>query len=215
MKKIGTTLVCTALVNFAQANPAPELEARDLDKNGITDAFYDRALNITWLRDAGAGGRVDWFTADRWVANLTFGNYSDWRLPILSMPDVTCSIQLPLAGGYPTQSYGFGCLGSEIGHLWYEVLRNSAGSTTSNTGDFQNWGNNYWFGTESIHTSGYAWYFGMSDGGVFGNYKANSMYTFAVRTGDEIPAVPEPRIYAMILVGIFALAILRGGRNKS
>jgi hypothetical protein len=43
------------MVTPAQAG----LQARDLDGNGITDAFYDTTLNITWLRDAHVNGRTN------------------------------------------------------------------------------------------------------------------------------------------------------------
>lgn len=70
------------------------LQDRDLDGNGTTDAFYDTALNITWLRNANAGagssfddgksstdGKMTWVNAVDWAAALSFGGYDDWRLP--------------------------------------------------------------------------------------------------------------------------------------
>jgi hypothetical protein len=32
------------------------LQDRDLDHNGVTDAYYDTDLNITWLRNANVNG---------------------------------------------------------------------------------------------------------------------------------------------------------------
>ena len=44
--------------------------------------IYDTDLNIIWLQDAGMGGIKNWFDAMTWAANLVYGGYDDWRLPI-------------------------------------------------------------------------------------------------------------------------------------
>ena len=54
---------------------------RDLNGDTVTDAFYDTDLNITWLRDANLNGSMNWATAVSWADNLSFGGYTDWRLP--------------------------------------------------------------------------------------------------------------------------------------
>lgn len=101
-----SALAALATLPTAQAAPVPgqgtwqsTLQARDLDGNGQTDAFYDSVLNITWLRDAnasraadvnnfeqycaGCGGLMTWNQANTWANNFSFGNYTDWRLPTM------------------------------------------------------------------------------------------------------------------------------------
>src|SRR3990167_5180125 len=62
-------------------NPDPTigLQARDLDGDTWTDAFYDPKLNVTWLRNSGTS-HMDWAEAVAWAANFSFGIYDDWRL---------------------------------------------------------------------------------------------------------------------------------------
>ena len=56
------------------------LQARDLNGDTVTDAFYDTDLNITWLRDANVNGPMHWDTAVSWADTYSFGGYTDWRL---------------------------------------------------------------------------------------------------------------------------------------
>ena len=49
------------------------LQARDLDGDTVTDAFYDTTLNVTWLRNANVNGQMTWNDANPWAANLVFG----------------------------------------------------------------------------------------------------------------------------------------------
>jgi hypothetical protein len=69
------------------------LQARDLDGNGQTDAFYDTKLDITWLRNASLSGAMNWSNAMSWASSLDFGGHSDWRLP--SMVDAGQSMTCP------------------------------------------------------------------------------------------------------------------------
>jgi hypothetical protein len=54
-----------------------------LDGDGVTDAFYDTELNVTWLRNANANGTMNWKAAQVWASNLVVGGFSGWRLPLL------------------------------------------------------------------------------------------------------------------------------------
>lgn len=48
------------------------------------DAYYDTALNVTWLADALYGGRKEWDYAMNWAETVRLGGYDDWRLPTFS-----------------------------------------------------------------------------------------------------------------------------------
>ena len=43
--------------------------------------IYDTDQGITWLQDAGLGCEMPWDEAMNWAANLSFGGFSDRRLP--------------------------------------------------------------------------------------------------------------------------------------
>lgn len=53
--------------------------------------IYDNALDITWLQNANyaktngydADGRMSWDNAKAWAAGLSYGGYTDWRLPTM------------------------------------------------------------------------------------------------------------------------------------
>lgn len=67
-----------------------------IDRGG--GMIYDTDLNITWLADANyaktsgydADGLMTWAAANAWAQNLTYGGYTDWRLPKTLEPDPTC-----------------------------------------------------------------------------------------------------------------------------
>lgn len=173
------------------------LQDRDLDSNGQVDAFYDTDLNITWLRDANVNGAKAWNVAVSWADGLSFGGYDDWRLPVSD----TC--------------FGVSCVGSEMGHLWYVELGNSAGGPMTNTGNFQNLQSSaYWSGTEDVSNPIFAWYFNTALGNQAKNGKlTNSYFALAVRDGD-VPAIPEPQTYALLLAGLSALAVVARRRTR-
>lgn len=94
-------------------------------------AVYDTDMNITWLADANAAagsafddgvdttdGAMSQGNALAWAASLDIAGITGWRLPSTVQPDPTCGIQT--GGG--RISFGFGCSGSEMGHLFYTEL---------------------------------------------------------------------------------------------
>ena len=111
MKRAVFGAAAMLMAGLAQAT----LQDRDLDHNGVTDAYYDTDLNITWLRDVNVA-QQNWYQWVASAASFSFGSYSDWRLPNSD----SCVAQH--------------CVGSEMGHLWYIELGNSFGQPI-NTAD--------------------------------------------------------------------------------
>ena len=125
---------------------------------GGTDyqAYYDTALNITWLADANLApakpfgaplcnvnypqcifdlGFMTWTTAQTWITALNAANYlglSNWRLPVTMQPDTSCQYQLDAGSGFPLQGVG-ACSGSEMGYLF-----NVEGISAYHPGPFSN-----------------------------------------------------------------------------
>ena len=186
IKAAGAVALCVGAM-AAQA----ALQARDLNGDTVTDAYYDTVLNITWLRDwnAAAGssfdngfspsdGRMSWDNANNWAQNLSFGGYTDWRLP--TMVDTgAAGVQCTYSG--TDCGYNVDTSTSEMAHLFHVTLGNLSAFDTSgvfrggssgvnwglvNTAPFVNMQSYvYWSGLEYLSpTSGGAWYFSTNYG---------------------------------------------------
>ena len=210
LRRAVAALFIGALAGSSAANAAL------VDRGG--GLIYDTDLNITWLADANyamtsgfdADGLMTWSAAMTWAGNLSYGGYTDWRLPTTLQPDATCSTQ---SGG---DSFGYNCTGSEMGHLFYNELGGVAGqdiATTHNTNYnlFQNvQSNDYWSGTEYAPNTSIAWSFHF--GGVQHALNKNDiLYAWAVRPGD-VAAVPIPA--AAWLFGSGLMGLLGVARRK-
>jgi MYXO-CTERM domain-containing protein len=211
--------VAGAVMLAASAQAA--LVGRDINGNAVAgDAassvfLYDTDRKITWLRDANAGagstfdnggdttdGRMTWANAVAWADALTVGAFDDWRLPTALNAD----------GSGPCGP-AYNCTGSEMGHLWYTALGNTAGAFT-NDGDFLNMQSDaYWSGTEFAPDPNNAWLFSTGNGNQFALDKNFQFYAMAVRPGDVLAAqVPEPESRLLALTGLGALALVRRRR---
>jgi hypothetical protein len=111
-------------------------------------AVYDTDLNVTWLANLNLAasnsfgtpgvipdGTMSWPVVVNWIAALNHAKYlgfSTWRLPTNPVRDPTCSSQ-DTANNF---SYGTGCTGSELGHLFYNELGGVAGMSIQNQHNF-------------------------------------------------------------------------------
>lgn len=204
----SVTLAASLVSGAAHA----DLQGRDLDGNIATvEAYYDTDLNITWL--AAAAGidmnrSMSWADANTWAANLSIVDnfnhltYDNWRLPTTLQPDASCS-------GQSWTSFGYGCTGSEMGHLFYSELGGTAGQSILTSMDtdlakFSNLrGGLYWSGSENVDNPIYAdaWGFDFYDGHQDAYGQIYTFYALAVSPGD-VAAVPEAQTYALMLAGL-------------
>ena len=202
MQSLIKTLVFGLGLACVSANTA---QASLVDRGG--GLIYDTGLNITWLADANyaqtsgyhADGQMTWSDAMTWAGNLSYGGYSDWRLPT---SDTACA--------------GYNCTGSEMGHLFYTELGGTAGSSilSSTDPDLALFTNVqpflYWSGTE-LRTD-IAWYFYFGNGSQYTDFKYPYRgYAWAVRPGD-VAAVPVPA--AVWLFGSGLLGLIGVARRK-
>lgn len=180
------------------------LLGRDIGGNVVSASsdnavfLYDTTLSITWLRDASPTGLADWYAATSWANNLNMGDHDDWRLP------------------NSDKCIGYNCTGSEMGHLWYVTLGNSAGAFT-NFGPFQNMkAYLYWSGLDyqAPNISDSAFYFYTTGGLQEFDKKLLPFYAMTVRNGD-VSAVPEVASAATMLAGLVALAAIARNRQRS
>ena len=185
-----------------QGNWETTLLARDINRDGTVDAYFDTGLNITWLADWNANGPMSWFDATAWAAALDVHGVTGWRLPSTSAA----------ADGRvkPDPS------SSEMAHMYYATWGNvgypDAGYGLSNTADFINVLDStvYWSGTDVASNPNLAWYFysflGFQDLG--GYAKSARLYAVAVRDGD-VQVVPEPPMPALLGPALLALGLTR------
>lgn len=155
---LPAALLAAALATLG-ADARAALLARNLDADPSTvEAYYDTALDITWLADpelarknnfglseVGASGAMDAFVARRWIDAMNQAAYlghADWRLPRADPLDGVAYQIGPPDGdvGYsvtaPWSAYP-GSTASEMAHLFYNTLGNLPlyGGPTNNQGE--------------------------------------------------------------------------------
>lgn len=211
MKSLSKYILAAALTASALS-----AQAELFDRGG--GMIYDSEQNLTWLQDWNTIGFADWTTANKWANDLVHGGYSDWRLPVTNTTvSSNCGSNFSL-GGAPSY-WGFGCTGSELGHMFYtnfgghptQSVLDQTGDTAqqmANLAMFKNVASYaYWSGTAYAPNPDSVWYFGTSDGAQFLVNKNVPFFAVAVRAGD-VSAVPEPQSYAMLLAGLAVLTFL-------
>ncbi|MEK6703849.1 MAG: hypothetical protein AABZ53_16440 [Planctomycetota bacterium] len=178
-------MVCAATCGLA-ASARADFEGRylTLDTSHGFDAYYDTTLGVTWLADALYGGRMDWDTADNWVAGVRLGGYDDWRLPTFS------------------DGSGAGSTG-EFYHMWVVELGNNDDAQHPtmqfNPGPFHNV--EYYMGSGAYHPNAAYWTshsysdFAMAwmtfNAFYIGQYKEGTAYgVWLCRSGDSGWAPP-------------------------
>jgi len=135
-----TRIAVVLFVLISSLIVAPRANAKLIPSpDGLT--VYDTHLQVMWLADANLagtsagqfgvqnitpGGSMDYKAANQWVAALNGLNsgagylgHNSWQLPTMPNYDPNCSATGPL----PYQnSFGYSCLNSDMGSLFYQSL---------------------------------------------------------------------------------------------
>jgi hypothetical protein len=175
-----------------------------IDRGG--GLIYDDTLNITWLQDANMAksmgqskdGLMTASGATKWAEGLVYQGYTDWRLPDARNPEKS------------DPKYDWNIRTSEMGHLFYDELGNSATlkahdrSALKNSSPFVNLQPfRYWTGTKYNMSSDFYWYFDFGSGCQWDAFASARSYAWAVRDGDsrpmsaEIGQMPAPPAFAL------------------
>jgi hypothetical protein len=163
------------------------------------ETVYDTANDVTWLANANLAqsktfgvrginpdGSMGWKVAQDWVAAMNAANYlgsNRWSLPATLLPDDTCS-QLPKAA-----AFGYDCVGSQMGRLYYNELQGVKGSTIelqhdASYGLFRNFQPYlYWSSTLWTRVPNSAFSFSFGNGFQGTNVFVNAMYALPIAPG--------------------------------
>ncbi len=217
------------------------LQARDVNSDGIVDAYYDTSLDITWLADADAmnagvensenAGRRSFEYASEWVSTLDVFGVSGWRLPATyDFGHDGC--QWSSTGG---TDCGYNVLpdSSEMAHMYSITLgnishnNNPGTSLLSNTGPFANlMAFGYWSGTPVVDgwnpshplVPENGWRFSFAAGRQDDLPKSYGHFAWAVKDGDVgviATPVPEPESFLLMSAGLLFVSIVRRRRKAA
>lgn len=118
-----------------------------------TNCVLDNLTGLIWARNANIGGLMTWSAAITYCEGLTYGGYSDWRLPNRS----------ELNSLIDASNYGPAL---PTGHPFAHVQ-----------------GYSYWSSTSFANSTIYACHADMLDGYMYRYYKTFSYYVWPVRGG--------------------------------
>jgi hypothetical protein len=170
---------------------------------------YDDDRGITWLANANlaatemfgvsgiaADGRMNWDTANRWIAAMNANNYlgyNTWRLPSVLPPD----------GGAPCRFWD--CSTGELGHLYYDEIQATAFNSilSGNPTELAKFTNVlsdiYWDGEVFPPVPNNAWFFSALTGYQGWADQVSERFVWAVRP------VPEPGTLTLLFAGLIGL----------
>ena len=123
-----------------------------------TNVVMDNVTSLMWARNANLSGvQLTWSDAIAYCTNLTYGGYSDWRLPNVR------ELQSLIDFGQSTPAL-------TPGHPFTDVQGGDVGL-------------NYWSSTTSAGESGPAYFVYLSDGYTYTATKGTTFYVWPVRGG--------------------------------
>lgn len=219
---LGVACTCLTVVSFNAS--AVLLERLD----GL--AYYDTDADLTWLADASprkygdsGGQNMTWLEANAFAAGLEVAGITGWRLPDTLVPDSSCIPNDPPSQHGPGNEL-YGCTGSEMGNMFYNVLGGVAGTSISESHnanydlftdikDYRYWSaTEYTYLPDQVYDGDKAYYFRFGSGGSSGQQDygvLDSPYNVWVVHSGDVAVVPVPAavwLFGSGLVGLVAVA---------
>ena len=213
--KAFRSAVCVALCLLGVGNASATLID---NSDGTVTQIRGDGSRLVWLKDANyaqtsgfdADGQMNWFQSMDWAATLNFAGFSDWRLPSA----------LNIDGTGPCDSLN--CTNSEMGNLYYVEFGGQPFAPPLDWTPFINVQyliySDYWTSTDgtspSVPNAARVFNFTFGDSGETGIGKLQNnfpAYAWAVR---DVPAIPEPETYAMMLAGLGMLGFAARRRKQ-
>lgn len=199
--RLATLLAAAMLACAAHADPVPgqgtwetTLSPRDLDGDGVADAYYDTATRATWLANASVAGRtMTWDEAMAFARQYRINGIEGWRLPRLKdFNNPGCDF------GFFDTDCGFNVRTtmSELAYMFHVTLGNKSyydlvgnpaqpGFGLTNTGPFTGLlPEVYWTRTEVAPFPDRAWEFDLNLGGQTWPLKTWTFQVWLVHNGD-------------------------------
>jgi hypothetical protein len=173
------------------------LQPRDIDGDGVVDAYYDTDLDITWAATPTMSGKNNWNTSMDWVATLSIKGVTGWHLPKFNDPLALCNYS---DTGGTNCGYKPDPSTSDMAHMFYVTLGNigspDAGYGLVNTGPFTAFDDFvYWTRTKYNDPTGEVWSFQMKEGRQQRHKHKFGFYGWPVHDGDvphKNQALPSP-----------------------
>jgi hypothetical protein len=204
--RLAAVAACALVLCAAPAHARPirgqgtwetTLQPRDIDGDGVVDAFYDTDLDITWSAVPTASGKDKWTNIQEWVGQLRIQGVKGWRLPHFNDPQALCDYS---ETGGTNCGYKPDPATSEMAHMYYVTLGNKgapdAGYGLANTGPFRAftaWV--YWTDTKYNDPTGEVWSFRWQEGRQQRHKHKFPFFGWAVHDGD-VPHKNQPDNHA-------------------
>ena len=177
--------------------------------------IYDTVLDITWAQPDNTPRTNS--EANTWVAGLTLGGVSGWRLPYLSVVEGLGPTVSPIDCSTASE---LDCRDNELGYMFYWNLGGAFGQSIENSSDpdlelfpMLDYYGIYWSGTEYDTTR--VWGFAFINGDQnFGDKTFSSLFSWAVHEGNVGVAAPIPATVWLFGSGLLGLIGI-SRRNRS
>ena len=201
------------------------VQAQLMDRGG--GLIYDTALNVTWLQDANFAktsgfspdGHMVQSVAQAWAESLAYFDpvrnqiLTGWRLPTVGPIDGVALKRDFAFDGTSEVGINISDPKSELAHLFYVTLGNSANSGNLDTGPFKNvatsehFGDWYWTSSTYPYSSDSTrYYFDFASGMQNVSDVGNAHFAWVLRNGDIAP-VPSPSPLLLLSASLGILGI--------